>query len=196
VVLHRAGVRPPAGELFAAARAAEQPEAVRRFAVRGLGAVLGVDALPPLCELLRAESPFAWEARLSLGAIGAAAVPALLAMLGEHDANTNYRAAAAGALGVIRSADARDGLLLAARDDDYWVATEAVAARIATGGPRLPEDLIDLLTLDPRHAPSIAEHFTKHPVRAAAPALEAALQHMTDVHFRRQVQDAITACRR
>jgi len=45
-------------------------------------------------------------------------------------------------------------------------------------------------------ATRIALHFARNPDRAAAPALETALQRVTDGNERKWVQEAIDACRR
>jgi len=197
VALHRAGLRVHAAELFAAARAEDHPEAVRRYAVRHLVTVLGEAAIPVLRESMRGPAGPTWgNAYQALAEIGEPAVPTLLAMIEERDESEDYRAGALHALAAIRSPSARHGLLRAARADDRWVADAALGAVIATGGPDVARDLITLLAEAPAHTARIALHLTEHPDRAAAPALEAALQRVADGYERKWVQEAIDACRR
>lgn len=202
VALHRAGVKPPAAELFAAAHAEDQPAPVRRYAVQHLPVVLGEAAIPVLREVMRADGRSVWggtvwgDAHQAFATIGEPAVPTLLEMLEERGGSADYRGGAAHALAAIRSPRARDALLRVARGDDEYVAGAALGAIVALGGPALDGDLVALLENAPLLVPSIALHFERHPARTAVPALEAALPGVTDALYRRWVKDAIVACRR
>ena len=197
VVLHRAGLRVPAAELFAAARAEDQPVVVRCYAVRQLPTVLGEAAIPVLREAMRGPADSTWDgAYRAFAAIGEPAVPTLLAMLEARDESRHCRAGAAHALAGIRSPSARDALLCATREADGYVAEAALGALIATGGPDLARDLITLLAEAPALTASIAIHFAGNPDRAAAPLLEAALPRVTVSDGRSWVQQALEACRR
>src|SRR6185503_12620760 len=108
VVLHRAGLKVPAAELFAAARAEDQPQALRCYAVRHLPTVLGEAAIPVLRETMRGPAGSTWggstwcAAYQALAAIGEPAVPTLLEMLEARDESRDCRAGAAYALAGIR----------------------------------------------------------------------------------------------
>jgi len=202
VALHRAGVKPPAAELFAAARAGDQPDSMRSYAVQYLPTVLGEAAIPVLREVVRAGGGDAWNgyqvswaAYQALAAIGEPAVPTLLEMLEERDRNSDYRGGAVHALAAIRSPSALAALLRVAREHDEYVAAAALDAIVAIRGPSLVADLVALLETAPLLGPRIVSYFEDHPTRAALPALDA-LERVTEGLQRRCVKDAILACRR
>lgn len=195
-VLLAAAETPVACEaLFAAARGQDQPEPVRRYAVRHLPAVLGEQAIVVLRELMRGKAGPLWgDCYQAFVAIGEPAVPTLVAMLGERDETSDYRGGAAHALREIRSKDAFEALLLASADPSEYVANAAINAAIATGGDRLGERLIALLDEGSTQDGRIALWLKEHPTRAALPAIDKALARATDGTDREWLAEARAAC--
>ncbi|MCA8978047.1 MAG: HEAT repeat domain-containing protein [Planctomycetes bacterium] len=195
VMLSQAGAPVAAEPLFQAARAEGQPEELRRYAVANLTCVLGDKALPVLRELMRGKAGALWgDCMQSFVRHGEAAVPTLIAMLGEAGESADYRGGAAHALGKIKSERALDALLEATATAEDYVANAACNAAIATGGEGLTERLIAVLAAGSTQDGRIAMYLTKHPTRAALPAIEAGLGRDGDRHHRRRLEQAKAAC--
>ncbi|HEU4394020.1 MAG TPA: HEAT repeat domain-containing protein, partial [Planctomycetota bacterium] len=115
LVLHRKTPGYPAGPFFRDALARGRPPESRAFAARWIGEVLGKEAIPLLRDALRGEADDAWRPALeALAGLGADAVPALTAMLGEKDQHLDYRGGAAHALGAMKAEAALPALWKAA----------------------------------------------------------------------------------
>jgi HEAT repeat protein len=197
VVLSLAGTPVAADALFAAARATDQPDAVRRYAVRQLPTVLGDKAIPVLRDLMRGKATSVWgDCYHAFAELGERAVPTLVAMVGEQGETPDYRGGAAHALGQIRSPAALDALLEATASADDYVANAAVNAAIATGGETLTERLVTILAEGSTQDGRITRHLAADVGAEAVRAIDAALARATDSDVRRRLQDARAACAR
>lgn len=196
VVLARAGTPVAADRFFEAARAADQPDDLRRYAVSHLPTIVGADALPVLRELMRGKAGPVWsDCQNAFAAIGEAAVPTLIEMLREEDETNDYRGGAAHALRMIGSAKAYDALLQATATAPKYVANAACNAVIAIGGDDLTERLIAILKQGCTQNGRIAMYLKQNPTKAALPVIDAAIERApTDKHELRRLNEARKAC--
>ena len=177
VVLARAGTPVAADRFFETARAADQPDELRRYAVRHLPGIVGEDALPVLRELMRGKAGPVWsDCQTGFAAFGEKAVPTLVEMLLEEGETNDYRGGAAHALRTIGSPKAYDALLQATATAPDYVANAACNAVIAIGGDDLTERLIAILAKGCTQNGRIAMFLQKNPTKAALPAIDAAIK--------------------
>ena len=202
LALHRRPPGYPAGPIFRDALARGRPPEARAFAARWIGEVLGKEAIPQLRDALRGEADEAWRPALeALAGLGADAVPALTAMLGEKDQHLDYRGGAAHALGAMKAEAALPALWKAAeefdreRDEHHFVAGACLDAAAAIGPPDLRARLLALLAKGTPHDGRIAQWMEANPGRDALPALVAALERSAKFSWeRKRALAALRAC--
>lgn len=202
LLLRREGLPSPAERLFREAAPRSAPLELRTFAWRWLGEVLGEGAIPLLREALRGEDDGAWrEAMAGFADVGEAAVPTLLAMLGEKDQPLDYRGGAAGALAAIGSAKALDALWRAAgefdpaADEFHFVPGSALEAAIALRPADLRGRLLEMLAKGTPLDGKVAGWFAENPgADAVGPLLAMAERWERFTWERKRALAALRAC--
>ena len=123
--------------------------------IKALGAIADIRVMPPLLTA-SSFSGSDTEVPAALAKIGAPAIPALLAALADHQAQTRRRASAALAIiyadQPIADAHARALLLAALQDSDATVCGNAAQALLALGEPRAIPVIAAALTQQDGHA--------------------------------------------
>ncbi len=189
-------------DLFREGIGKEQDWDTRIFAVRHLGAVLGEKALPLLQDVLRGEAAATWRPAIaSLGDIGEAAVPVVLAMLDEKDQHLDYYGAALLALGGLKAEKALPRLwtqvvtLDRSRDEHHFLPLSALRAIVAIAPEDLDERLNDLLADGTPLDGDIAVHYRRNPSEKVVAGLVAAMDHRGPYRWeRQQLVKALKAC--
>ncbi len=167
----------------------------RAFALERLGDVLGEDALPILRDAMRGEAGDGWHnAQTGLARMGTAAVPTLIAILGD-EGTSDYRGGAAHVLRKMAPGVARpalDALLDTISDPAKYVANAAANAAISIDNEGIAGRLAEILAKGSTQDGRIANYFEGVRHEHAIPALEKALpRHNKDSYVAGRIHEAL-----